>query len=134
MKLEQKESAARAAQSSHQKDYSVSDVILQVLSGTTEMSPVAAKDLAWAAGLNKRTLRAHVEALRRDGNEICSDEHGYWIAKDKKDLDRFLAGYEAHAISRLYTANKMRLHRQAIEDQERLERFMEEYCSDPDNV
>lgn len=134
MKLEQKESAARAAQSSHQMDYSASDAILQVLSGATEKSPVAAKDLAWVTGLDERTVRAHVEVLRRDGNEICSNERGYWIAKDKKDLDRFLAAYEAHAKSRLYTAHKMRLHRQATEDQERLERFMEEYCSDPDNV
>lgn len=130
----QKESAARAAQSSYQKDYSASDAILQVLKGATEKAPVAAKDLAWVAGLDERSVRSHVEALRREGNEICSSEHGYWIAKDKKDLERFLTAYEAHAKSRLYTAHKMRLHRQTEEDKERFERFREEYDSDPDNV
>ena len=129
-----KESAAEATQSQTHAQYTASDLILQVLDGATEVAPVAAKDLSLVTGLDERTVRTHVEVLRREGNEICSNEHGYWIAKDEKDLNRFLAAYEAHAKSRLYTAHKMRMHRRSVEDQERLARFMEEYDSDPDNV
>lgn len=131
----QKESAAaKATQSQNHLDYSVNDAILQALVGASEQAPVTAADLSWVTGLEERQVRLHVEALRREGNEICSNVNGYWIAKDKKDLDRFLAAYEAHAKSRLYTASRMRLHRQFEDDKERLERFREEWSNDPDNV
>ena len=134
MNSTQKESAAVATQSQIQEKYSVNDTILQALVGASEQAPVTAADLSWVTGLDERNVRMHVEALRREGNEICSNVNGYWIAKDKKDLDRFLAAYEAHAKSRLYTASRMRLHRQFEDDKERLERFKEEYDCDPDNV
>ena len=134
MNSTQKESAAVATQSSYQEKYSVNDAILQALVGASEQAPVTAADLSGVTGLDERNVRMHVEALRREGNEICSNVNGYWIAKDKKDLDRFLAAYEAHAKSRLYTASRMRLHRQFADDMERLERFKEEYDCDPDNV
>lgn len=130
----QKESAAVATQSSYQEKYSVNDAILQALAGASEQAPVTAADLSWVTGLDERNVRMHVEALRREGNEICSNVNGYWIAKDKKDLDRFLAAYEAHAKSRLYTASRMRLHRQFEDDKERLERFREEWSNDPDSM
>lgn len=130
----QKESAAVATQSSYQEKYSVNDAILQALVGASEQAPVTAADLSWVTGLDERNVRMHVEALRREGNEICSNVNGYWIAKDKKDLDRFLAAYEAHAKSRLYTASRMRLHRQFEDDKERLERFREEWSNDPDSM
>lgn len=130
----QKESAAVATQSSYQEKYSVNDAILQALTGASEQAPVTAADLSWVTGLDERNVRMHVEALRREGNEICSNVNGYWIAKDKKDLDRFLAAYEAHAKSRLYTASRMRLHRQFEDDKERLERFREEWSNDPDSM
>ena len=134
MNSTQKESAAVATQSSYQEKYSVNEAILQALVGASEQAPVTAADLSWVTGLEERQVRLHVEALRREGNEICSNVNGYWIAKDKRDLDRFLAAYEAHAKSRLYTASRMRLHRQFEDDMERLERFKEEYDCDPDNV
>lgn len=130
----QKESAAVATQSSYQEKYSVNDAILQALVGASEQAPVTAADLSWVTGLDERNVRMHVEALRREGNEICSNVNGYWIAKDKKDLDRFLAAYETHAKSRLYTASRMRLHRQFEDDKERLERFREEWSNDPDSM
>ena len=130
----QKESAAVATQSSYQEKYSVNDAILQALVGASEQAPVTAADLSWVTGLDERNVRLHVEALRREGNEICSNVNGYWIAKDKKDLDRFLAAYEAHAKSRLYTASRMRLHRQFEDEKERLERFREEWSNDPDSM
>ena len=130
----QKESAAVATQSSYQEKYSVNDAILHALVGASEQAPVTAADLSWVTGLDERNVRMHVEALRREGNEICSNVNGYWIAKDKKDLDRFLAAYEAHAKSRLYTASRMRLHRQFEDDKERLERFREEWSNDPDSM
>ena len=130
----QKESAAVATQSSYQEKYSVNDAILQALVGASEQAPVTAADLSWVTGLDERNVRMHVEALRREGNEICSNVNGYWIAKDKKDLDRFLAAYEAHAKSRLYTASRMRLHRQFEDEKERLERFREEWSNDPDSM
>ena len=130
----QKESAAVATQSSYQEKYSVNDAILQALVGASEQAPVTAADLSWVTGLDERNVRMHVEALRREGNEICSNVNGYWIAKDKKDLDRFLAAYEAHAKSRLYTASRMRLHRQFEDDKKRLERFREEWSNDPDSM
>lgn len=135
MSSTQKESAAVVAtQSSYQEKYSVNDAILQALVGASEQAPVTAADLSWVTGLDERNVRLHVESLRRDGNEICSNVNGYWIAKDKKDLDRFLAAYEAHAKSRLYTASRMRLHRQFEDDKERLERFREEWSNDPDSM
>ncbi|MBO6270496.1 MAG: hypothetical protein J6N19_15315 [Clostridium sp.] len=112
----------------------MNDAILQALAGASEQAPVTAADLSWVTGLDERNVRMHVEALRREGNEICSNVNGYWIAKDKKDLDRFLAAYEAHAKSRLYTASRMRLHRQFEDDKERLERFREEWSNDPDSM
>ena len=130
----QKESAAVATQSSYQEKYSVNDAILQALVGASEQAPITAADLSWVTGLDERNVRMHVEALRREGNEICSNVNGYWIAKDKKDLDRFLAAYEAHAKSRLYTASRMRLHRQFEDEKERLERFREEWSNDPDSM
>lgn len=134
MNSTQKESAAKATQSQIQEKYSVNDTILQALVGASEQAPVTAADLSWVTGLDERNVRMHVEALRREGNEICSNVNGYWIAKDKKDLDRFLAAYEAHAKSRLYTASRMRLHRQFEDDKERLERFREEWSNDPDSM
>lgn len=134
MNSTQKESAAVATQSQIQEKYSVNDAILQALAGASEQAPVTAADLSWVTGLDERNVRMHVEALRREGNEICSNVNGYWIAKDKKDLDRFLAAYEAHAKSRLYTASRMRLHRQYEDDKERLARFREECSNDPDSM
>lgn len=131
----QKESAAtKATRSQNQEKYNVNDTILQALAGASEQAPVTAAALSGVTGNDERNVRLHVEALRREGNEICSNTNGYWIAKDKQDLDRFLAAYEAHAKSRLYTASRMRLHRRIEDDKERLERFREEYDSDPDNV
>lgn len=35
-----------------------------------------------------RTVRAYVNNLRKAGYPICSDDTGYWIAKDSKEATR----------------------------------------------
>ena len=46
---------------------------------------VHSKKLEKRFGICPRTVRTYVNNLRKSGEPICSDDTGYWIAKDPKE-------------------------------------------------
>jgi len=39
-------------------------------------------------GICPRTVRSYISNLRKSGHPVCSDDTGYWIAKDSKEANR----------------------------------------------
>ena len=84
---------------------------LSIIEQATPKKPATRQRLAAALGVDDRTVRYTVENLRRKGHLIISSSHsarGYWIAKDREELDAFLAEYLAHAKQQQQTARAMR--------------------------
>ncbi len=49
---------------------------------------IHSKKLEKRFGICPRTVRTYVNNLRKLGEPICSDDHGYWIAKDPKEATK----------------------------------------------
>ena len=54
---------------------------------------VHSRELEEMFGLSPRTVRNYVNALRKSGKPICSDETGYWVGINTKEVN--------HTIKRL---------------------------------
>lgn len=67
------------------------------------------EQLAEHLGLSDREMRRVIEALRADGNRICSDNKskGYWIAQTDKEYIDFVPQYIGRAYKQLRTLAAM---------------------------
>lgn len=55
---------------------------------TGEENAIKQDELARITGYNTREIRLIMNSLRRANYPICSGNHGYFKARNKKDLDR----------------------------------------------
>ena len=79
-------------------DYS-KEVVLSLIP-TGKGNAINQKKLVELTGYGSRDIRAIVQALRRDGNPICSNTcHGYWIAESVKELDETIRQLTAQRMT-----------------------------------
>lgn len=48
---------------------------------------VHSKDLEDRFKISPRTIRNYINSMRKSGKPICSDEKGYWIGINPKEID-----------------------------------------------
>ena len=48
---------------------------------------ITSSEISRRTGLGGAEIRKYVNALRADGEAICSDTKGYWIATEESDID-----------------------------------------------
>lgn len=61
----------------------------------TELRAVGARELSTLFNTTQRGLRAMVTELRKQGNPVCSSNHGYWYSEDPEDIGKTVARLEA---------------------------------------
>lgn len=76
---------------------------------------IHSKKLEKRFGICPRTVRTYVNNLRKSGEPICSDEKGYWIAKNPKEarktvkrLDNFVGEVNSARTGLAVAAIQMR--------------------------
>ena len=55
-----------------------------------EENAITAKDLAKYLGWNERDVTITVNALRKQGEFICSGANGFWLPADDRDIEQFV--------------------------------------------
>ena len=66
------------------------------------------RELLAATGLRDRAFRHGVEALRRSGVVVCSDERGYFLPATLAEVQGFIRQEEARARSTFFTLRAAR--------------------------
>lgn len=71
--------------------------------------PVSRSYLSNQLQLSDRTVRQLISELRNQGIPICSNSRtgGYWIAKDKDEIQQTINEYRHRAFNMLITARKI---------------------------
>lgn len=60
-----------------------------------EDNAITSKDLARLLGLHERDITICVNALRKQGEFICSSGNGFWLPSDDKDIRGFVRQMES---------------------------------------
>ncbi len=145
MNTMQKESAARAAQSSYQGQYNASDWLLQeeLYALLSSGRRYHCGDIQDSLGCTDSEIRAAVHDLRMKGVKVCSGRDGYWLWDGKDNTwDHTCRHVKSRLISlsRLYSRMtdlppEGQFSFMNVEsDKERNDRFREEYENDPDSM
>ena len=89
-----------------------------------QQNAVPLRQLVKLSGLDSRTARRLIEAERRTGTPICSDNAtGYYLAEDAAELRRFLRSMQHRASEILKTARALDDTLRKSSGQERMEGF-----------
>ena len=60
-----------------------------------EQNAITAKDLARLLGWNERDVTITINALRKQGELICSStQSGFWLPADDRDIEQFVRGMQ----------------------------------------
>ena len=60
-----------------------------------EENAITAKDLARLLGWNERDVTLTANALRKQGELICSNtQSGFWLPADDRDIEQFVRGMQ----------------------------------------
>lgn len=72
-------------------------------------NPVSRRCLSTKLGLSDRAVRNLITELRYQGVPICSSSQadGYWLARDKKEIEQTAREYRSRAIKQLKIADRM---------------------------
>ena len=89
-----------------------------------QQNAVPLQQLVKLSGLDNRTTRRMIEAERRTGTPICSDNQtGYFLAEDAAELGRFVRSMQHRAAEIWKTARALDDMLQQASGQERMEGF-----------
>ena len=89
-----------------------------------QQNAVPLQQLVKLSGLDNRTARRLIEAERRTGTPICSDNQtGYYLAADAAELGRFVRSMQHRASEIWKTARALEDTLQQASGQERMEGF-----------
>ncbi len=78
-----------------------------------KLNGISGARLAETMQISKRAVSAEIEAARRAGYLICSDNHGYYLPGTKEELERTYKIMRRRALSILFT---MKTTRQALKN------------------
>ena len=60
-----------------------------------KQNAITAKDLARLLGWNERDVTITINALRKQGELICSStQSGFWLPADDRDIEQFVRGMQ----------------------------------------
>lgn len=76
--------------------------------------------------LDNRTLRKVIEAIRRNGVCVCSDENGYYLPANADELERYIKRVNKTARSTFFTLQTARNELEKIQINKQLSLFSED--------
>lgn len=67
------------------------------------------KQLAMEVGLKPKNFRQQIKEMRKAGIPVCSnDQQGYWMARDKEDIENMIKYYKTYVNSMNHTIRALR--------------------------
>lgn len=94
----------------------VADMVLMAIPAGRD-NAISRQHLAMKTGMNDRAVRECIELLRDEGNFICNDGAGYYIADNLDDIERQYRKDHARALSVL---KRLKPFRQALREAGRI--------------
>lgn len=94
----------------------VADMVLMAIPDGRE-NAISRYHLCIKTGMNDRAVRECIELLRDEGNFICNDGSGYYIADNLDDIERQYRKDHARALSVL---KRLKPFRQALREAGRI--------------
>lgn len=95
----------------------VADMVLKAIP-FGRLNAISRQRLSGLCGMNDRAVRECIELLRDEGNFICNDGTGYYIAETIDDIERQYRKDHARALSVL---KRLKPFRQALREAGRLD-------------
>ena len=81
------------------------------------------QELEKITGLDNRALRKVIEAIRRNGVCVCSDENGYYLPANVDELERYIKRVSKTARSTFFTLQTARNELEKIQINKQLSLF-----------
>lgn len=80
--------------------------------------PIYSQELERSFNLSGEKIRDHIRELRREGVPIVGSPKGYFIAKNREELEELISNLEGRATSMFKTVSMLKKNRERAEYQQ----------------